>query len=636
MDLLAAAGRRSLSGAVAALSCLLVAGATPQAEGRAHAAPLNAFPGHPDASASALSGQRIRVDVVYPEANALIASSDSNFIFGSVGNGRALLTINGAPVRVHPNGAFLAWLPLPPRGDQNYRIVAVLAADTVRVTHPVLLPPERPILSSDWPLAVDRESVTPLQPMILRGDEGVRVGIRAPANAEVFLVTEAFLRYLVNGAALPDLSFSPTTFDSSVARSYAGDSLRWSTSVLASDLTGTSVIGVARDGDTISVLLPQVTLSEEIGPLFGMLGPVATQVPDSDRAVVARPSPGGTYKWLLHPGTIVEITGKEGDFLRARFDEFLEVWIATADVQLMPRGFAPVRPRPGNSRLVSSQHWVDLIIPVGARVPYYVETLDDRLNLTLYGVRANLDNVPHPTSDTLVKAVTTFQEATDRARISLHLSERPLGYLVLWEHGNLILRVRRMPEIAGSAPLRGLTIAVDAGHPPAGATGPAGLYEGVATLQIARRLEAILQSRGAQVVMTRTDDEPVELGMRAVIARRAAAHAMVSIHLNALPDGINPFEAHGTATYYFQNASVPLARLVQEELLKRLRLRDLGVTYNTFAVTRPTYMPTILCEGAFIMIPEQEEAARAPEFQTAYATAVADGLERFFRALAQE
>src|SRR5687768_10856135 len=38
--------------------------------------------------------------VVYPQPNGLIQSRDSNFIIGSIGNGRATLTINGAPVPV--------------------------------------------------------------------------------------------------------------------------------------------------------------------------------------------------------------------------------------------------------------------------------------------------------------------------------------------------------------------------------------------------------------------------------------------------------------------------------------------------------------------------------------------------------
>ena len=160
-----------------------------------------------------------------------------------------------------------------------------------------------------------------------------------------------------------------------------------------------------------------------------------------------------------------------------------------------------------------------------------------------------------------------------------------------------------------------------------------GLYEAVATLGIAQRLRTTLEQRGAKVVMTR--DGPSALGLyeRPLAARRANAHAFVSIHLNALPDGVNPFRAHGTGTYYFTGQSLALARHVQRGMVAHMGLRDLGVFYDNLAVLRPTWMPAVLCEGAFLMIPEQEAALRTPEFQEAYASGVADGLEAFFRTL---
>jgi len=63
-------------------------------------------------------------------------------------------------------------------------------------------------------------------------------------------------------------------------------------------------------------------------------------------------------------------------------------------------------------------------------------------------------------------------------------------------------------------------------------------------------------------------------------------------------------------------------------------LRDLGVYYDNLALTRPTWMPSILCEGAFLMLPEQEAALRTPEFQERYARGIVDGLEEYFRGLA--
>src|SRR5690606_23527493 len=135
------------------------------------------------------------------------------------------------------------------------------------------------------------------------------------------------------------------------------------------------------------------------------------------------------------------------------------------------------------------------------------------------------------------------------------------------------------------------------------------------------------------VVMPRTTPEPVALGDRPAIARRAGAHALVSLHLNALPDGGTPFTAHRTGTDYFHPHSAPLARAVQAGMVAEMGLRDLGVYYDNLALVRPTWMPSVLCEGAFMMIPEQEAALRTPEFQERYARGVMLGLERYFREL---
>jgi N-acetylmuramoyl-L-alanine amidase len=229
--------------------------------------------------------------------------------------------------------------------------------------------------------------------------------------------------------------------------------------------------------------------------------------------------------------------------------------------------------------------------------------------------------------------VTWRQVTSDRAEYRVELHDQPFGYLVRWDGSAIVLRVRRPPEVDAARALAGLVIAVDAGHPPGGSTGPTGLYEPVATLGIAERLRGYLEQRGATVVMTRTAPGAVALADRPVIARRAGAHAFVSIHLNGFPDGVNPFERNGTGTYYFNAWSEPLARAVQAGMVRQMGLRDLGVYYDNLAVLRPTWMPSVLCEGAFLMIPQQEAALRTPEFQDRYARGVADGLEAYFGAL---
>ena len=130
--------------------------------------------------------------------------------------------------------------------------------------------------------------------------------------------------------------------------------------------------------------------------------------------------------------------------------------------------------------------------------------------------------------------------------------------------------------------------------------------------------------------MTRQSLAPVGLTERGVTARRANAHAFLSVHLNALPDGVNPFTANGTSTLFYHQHSEPLARTVQDQLMKRFGLRDLGVHYQNLAVARPTWFPAVLAEGLYLMIPEQEAAMRDPAFQRRYAEALVVGLEQYF------
>ncbi|MEO6445715.1 MAG: N-acetylmuramoyl-L-alanine amidase [Gemmatimonadaceae bacterium] len=570
--------------------------------------------------------------IVYPPAGALISARDSTFLFGSTGSGEARLQVNGFPVPVLPNGSWLAWLPLPPRERPVYDFVLMRGADTVRATHRIARPAARPALPESGRLVVDSGSVAPRGTLSMMPNDAVRVSVRAPGNAEVWLVAaDGSRRPLRNGTA----DGTP------------GDAQLWGTDVPASMLFEAARLRVARGADTISLAAPRVTRADVAGPQLAIVGGDVGTPSDSDRVVVARPVAGGTYKWFLLPGTVVEISGRSGDSYRVRLDRDLDVWMNTNALTLLPEGTPRPRRVAGNARVrwrglsaaaatpqgEAPGEWSDIVIPMAARAPYAVHETPTGLELVLYGVVVNTDIINYTTDDPFVRRVTWTQESAERGRFVVALHSPALGYLVRWERGAMVLRMRRAPVVDQRRPLAGLTIAVDAGHPPSGSTGPTGLYEAVATLAIAQRLETMLVQRGARVVMTRTSSSSVALEERPAIARRANAHAFVSIHLNALPDGVNPFVSHGTGTYYFNPGSESLAREVQRGMVRHLGLRDLGINYDNLAVLRPTWMPSILCEGAFIMLPEQEALLRTAEFQHAYALGVAEGLERFFLGL---
>lgn len=572
------------------------------------------------------------IRVVYPPQGALIASRDSNFIFGSVGSGAASLTINGHAVTVHPNGSFLAFLPVPPGPQSSYQLVAVQGADTIQLAHSVRTLPVRPPLDAPGAWPVDSASLSPQGRYALERWEPVRVSIRAAQGSSVELQT-------AGGTRVPLVPTAAMTSGDSIAARLAhagGDPNLFATEVPAAQLNSQAWVQVVRGGDSVRLALPRVALADSAGRRFALIGATASTLPDTDRVITGRPVAGGTYKWFLLPGTVVEVTGEIAGAARVRLDAGLQVFVDPPELKFLPAGSPSSRRVAGNATVVPDPRgeWSDVRIPISETPPYSVDVESSALVLTLYGTVANTDIINFASVDSVVRRVTWRQVTSDRAEYRVELVGAPFGYLVLRDRNMLVLRVRRAPRVNAGRPLAGIVVAVDAGHPPGGSTGPTGLYEAVATLAIAERLRAYLEQRGATVLMTRSAPGALGLYERPSMARRANAHAFVSVHLNALPDGVNPFDRHGTGSYYFHAFSEPLARAVQHGMVRRLRLRDLGVYYDNLAVLRATWMPSVLCEGAFIIIPEQEAALRTPEFQDAYARGVADGVEAYFRAMA--
>ena len=547
--------------------------------------------------------------VEFPSSNETITVRDSNFIFGSVGNGRAELTINGTPVPVAPNGAFLAFLPVPPPTAPRYEVVARTATDSARSVVRVRVPPARPDLSTPGRLAIDSSSVSPRGGFrALRDEELVRVSVRASADADVAVVTNGMNQPLV----------------------FLGGNL-FATDVRAVDLRNGGQLVVSRGSDTIRMELAHIY--EPRPPHFIMLGDTIAER-DTDATVIGRSTPGGTYKWMFVPGTIVLETGRVGDNVRVRLDSQLEVWVDSTSVKTLAPGYPAPHRIVGAMSVVPAPEWVDVVLPLSSPPPFLVEQDTHRVSLTLYGTQASPETIKYLQNDPFIRVINWVPVGSDRIRLDIELARPPFGYLVLFEPRGFILRLRRPPRISAARPLDGLTITVDPGHPPGGALGPTGLTEAAAVLPVSFKLRDILESRGARVVMTRTTMDPVDLHLRSVIARRANSDVLVSIHLNAFGDGVNPFPNAGTSTLFFHPQTEPLARLVQSGMQGEMGLRDLGVHYQNIAIGRTTWMPALICEGAFLMIPEQENALKTPEFQERYARGVADGIEAYFRSLA--
>ena len=660
----------------------------------------------------------LRLDIVYPPDSAVIVTRDSTFVFGSTGSGRAGLRINGAGVPVAPDGAFLAFLPVPP--DGLYRVEATKGAERASLDHVVVVPP--PPSVPDTGAAILRETIEPRGAIALPSGEPVDVRFLGTAGGQAAIhlpdgaVYELTERPLVAGATVDAANFQrmpagresgPRGVSAYVGTVPAGDwvsadtmdrepalggigpgfpfalgfsigqdtvSLRIaseagfdvplraqqdSVDALLADAQHSlqallefarlhpsfvavraPLLSLAVDGDTAWAPL-SVNLRTLQGALFDDAGTVAVvrapSNPPSDWTIRARPGRGGPFHWFWQDGTRLALDGEWNGQLRVRLAPGLAAWVPAADVELLAKGAPAARATVSAVRLIPAEGWVDARIALDARLPNRVDVDGRRLRVTVYGATSAVNFMQYGALDPLVHAAAWSQPADGVFVLDIELTQAVWGYRVFFDDaGALVVRVRRPPVIDPEHPLAGLLVAVDAGHPPGGAIGPTRLTEAEANLAVAFQLKPLLEAAGARVLMLRTDAAPVDLGARPRMAAEFDADLLVSLHNNAFPDGVNPFENNGTSVYYYQPQSLDLARAVDRELVAELGLRDLGIGRADLALVRPSWMPAVLSETMFLMVPAQENALRDPAVQRRIAAAHVRALEAFLaeRALA--
>jgi N-acetylmuramoyl-L-alanine amidase len=480
----------------------------------------------------------LSIHLVAPEPGQPLPRLRMAFLYGSVGTGGAELRINNAPVPVAPNGAFLAYLPVP--SDGVWRLQASRGNQ-----HALLQYTYRPV---------------PAAP-----------ATRADTATETDTDTTAAHRALASSSVLFPVPREGT---------------------------------VERGSDTLAT--------------------------GSD-AVYARPTPTGPYRWFFPRGTRLRLVERRGGQYQVRLDSATTAWIDTANVRAVaPRQPDLAAPVPViGARSVTAGAAPEVRIAAGF-APFLVEADSVGLRVTLYGTDAGR-RVGVGTDD-FVTGGSDEVPRPGQVRVNVTLSRWLWGYRAFYEpDGTLVVKIRRPPAIDPVAPLRGIRIVVDPGHPPAGATGPTGYQEKDANLAIGLRLAERLRAAGADVHLTREGDYVVDLAARPAMAVGLDADLLVSVHNNAFGDEANPFRDHGTSTYWFHSLSADLARTLDRRIAEVTGIPDLGAKWGNLALVRPTWMPSVLTESLFMPIPEQEAALRDPGFLDRLADAHARGIEDFLR-----
>ncbi len=177
-----------------------------------------------------------------------------------------------------------------------------------------------------------------------------------------------------------------------------------------------------------------------------------------------------------------------------------------------------------------------------------------------------------------------------------------------------------------------------------------GVLEKDLALDVARRIDRLLQAEGIATLMTRLGDTYVSLEDRASFANRVSDCIFVSIHFNE----DNQPVSGGVETYYaaqqitagsFLASWLPflwpalsetpnvesqnLAGFIQEALVARTRALDRGTKAKQFFVIANVTAPAVLVEGGFLTNKEDISRLASEDYREQIAAAVTDGILRY-------
>jgi len=183
-----------------------------------------------------------------------------------------------------------------------------------------------------------------------------------------------------------------------------------------------------------------------------------------------------------------------------------------------------------------------------------------------------------------------------------------------------------------------------------------GVMEKDLTLDVARRVDRLLDSEGVATLMTRLGDSYVSLADRAAFGNRAKDSIFISIHFNE----DNKPVASGVETYYAAHQinsgatfaswlpffsqpplnspkpeSQSLAGFIQEALVARTRSVDRGTQAKQFFVIANVTSPAVLIEGGFITNKDELSKLVSEDYRDQLAAAVTDGVLRYRDAVSQ-
>ncbi|MCL2851978.1 MAG: N-acetylmuramoyl-L-alanine amidase [Defluviitaleaceae bacterium] len=190
-------------------------------------------------------------------------------------------------------------------------------------------------------------------------------------------------------------------------------------------------------------------------------------------------------------------------------------------------------------------------------------------------------------------------------------------------------------------PVSRKVVLLDPGHGgwDPGKVGDGDVLEKNINLEIALKLQSLLEQGGATVLMTRIEDEALgrgkqsDLRARSTLAGAPGVDIIISIHQNSYPSE----KVTGTQVFFYEGSerSRRLAELIQAEVktfLGQLTNRE-AQSNSSYYILKQTNIPAVIVECGFLSSPAETRLLVDGEYQERMAWAIYKGILEYFNSV---
>lgn len=257
-----------------------------------------------------------------------------------------------------------------------------------------------------------------------------------------------------------------------------------------------------------------------------------------------------------------------------------------------------------------------------------VDQEEDQMAATQKTIIISNDNTQIRNGPSVDYEIISFAQKNQEFEV---LSENNNWYEVIIDDGTGYIFKRLVDNIklTPTNHLKNKTIVIDAGHGgyDVGAVSENDNYEKSFTLKTTSELSTILTMLGADVILTRNNDDFIRLMSRPLLANVYEADSFISIHFNSFPESTS---VDGIDTYYYSDFDKEFANIIQRELINATDANDRGIHHGNFQVIRQSLQPSLLLELGFMSNPEREQLLLSDSYQRKLAQGITTGLEKYF------